>query len=173
MKLGLALLAVVLLVVEGGLVLSWFTAPPDAKAAGPGGWINIGIFFAVAVISFFGSLFLSRELRAPEGRIDDGDVRLAIAASFVLVFFALLSFFLFLPDQRSQFARDAAGQLFALMGLVVGFYFATTGALEFAKIRERRTGRRLEDDRDETANTTATGTNVASGSRVRTPSGGA
>jgi len=81
---------------------------------------------------------VSRELRTPKGSIGDGDVRLAITASFLMVFFVLLSYFSFLPEGPNDFARDVAGQLFALTGLVVGFYFATTGALEYVRIRERQ-----------------------------------
>ena len=80
---------------------------------------------------------MSRELRTPKGSIGDGDVRLAITASFLMVFFVLLSYFSFLPEGPNDFARDVAGQLFALTGLVVGFYFATTGALEYVRIRAR------------------------------------
>lgn len=142
---GVGLVGVVILLMWGSLALA--EALPGERYS-----ISIGAFFAIAVVSFFGFLLYSRELREPAGVFDDADVRLAITCSFVTLYFALITFSLFAQGEPSGFARSLVDDLLTLTGIVVGFYFATTGALEYARIRERR-GRREEPPPSESGRT--------------------
>ncbi len=125
---------------EGGLVWIYY-------AQGPGLHIAIGMFFAIAVVSFFGMLFLSRNLRVPAGTFDDGDVRLAIASSIIVTFFTVLSYGLFSFTEENKVTDALLDQVFTLTGVVVAFYFATTGAVEIFRIREQgRTARHASEE---------------------------
>lgn len=94
--------------------------------------------FVIGVATFVGTLNISRELRgSPSTTFDDGDVRLAVASTFVTVFLALVSFYAFTLDEPTPFARILIERFLDLTALVVGFYFATSGAIEFLQLRER------------------------------------
>jgi hypothetical protein len=96
---------------------------------------------AIALISFIAFMHFSRELRGRRGAFQDGDVRFAITGSFVTVFFALLSFFSFASVQQpTEVGKQFFASFLNLTLLIVGFYFATTGALEIVRIRENRKG---------------------------------
>ena len=104
------------------------------------------VVFAIGITSFVGALNISRSMRGTPGRFEEGDVRFALAISFVAVFFALLSFYAFSRDEPTGFARSLIETFLDQTALVVGFYFATSGALEFVKIRERRRAGRDGDE---------------------------
>jgi hypothetical protein len=124
-----SLTAVLVLVTTVSLI--WASAADDEVAA----LVRSGTVFLVGVISFFGFLWLSRALRTPRGVFQDGDVRLAIAAAFFTVYIELLSLYAFADGEPTDFASSFADDFQTLTGLVVGFYFATSGALEWARIR--------------------------------------
>jgi uncharacterized membrane protein len=97
-----------------------------------------GATFATAMASFFGFMMLSRASRDETGVFQDGDVRLAVACSFVTIYFELFALFLFSETDLGGFGRTLADNLLTQTALIIGFYFATTGALEYAKLRQGR-----------------------------------
>lgn len=101
-------------------------------------FLYVGAFFAIGLVSFIGGLYVARYVRFPPGVFQDGDVRFAIALAFVTVFFAMLAFFVFSPYRLDppDFVKQWTDNMLAITGLVVGFYFATSGALEFVKARQ-------------------------------------
>jgi hypothetical protein len=101
--------------------------------------------FAIGYVSFVGFLNISRALRGSPGAFQDGDVRLALTCAFVAVFFALLSFYAFTLDEPTPFAQQIIDSFLTITVIVVGFYFATTGAIELFKIRERGRARTPEE----------------------------
>ena len=72
-----------------------------------------------------------------------GDVRFALTCSFVTVFFALLSFFSFARVPRpTEIGQSFFSNFLTITVLIVGFYFATTGAIELGGLI--RDGKRQE-----------------------------
>jgi hypothetical protein len=96
------------------------------------------VVFAIGIISFVGSLNISAERRDRPGRFQDGDVRFAVAVAFVAVFFAMLSFYAFSRDVPTNFGQSLVNTLLDQTALIVGFYFATSGALEYLNRRQRQ-----------------------------------
>ena len=97
---------------------------------------------ACAVVAFF-LLFLGfLRLR--------GSIRDAIAGSFLLGYFWLLSQLLFLPGLRDGLLRDPSGQLVfqqftVIVGIVVAFYFVASGAVNVtAKLANAKSKENLE-----------------------------
>lgn len=99
---------------------------------------------ACAVVAFF-LLFLGfLRLR--------GSIRDAIAGSCLLGYFWLLSQLLFLPGLRDGLLRDPSGQLVfqqftVIVGIVVAFYFAASGAVNVtAKLTNAKSKENLEGE---------------------------
>jgi hypothetical protein len=99
---------------------------------------------ACAVVAFF-LLFLGfLRLR--------GSIRDAIAGSFLLGYFWLMSQLLFLPGLRDGLLRDPSGQLVlqqftVIVGIVVAFYFAASGAVNVtAKLANAKSKETLEGE---------------------------
>ena len=137
-----ALTALIILIWVGALTWNYFLRPTSAFA-------YTAAIFAIGYISFIGFLNISRALRGTPGTFQDGDVRLALTCAFVAVFFALLSFYSFTIDEPTLFAQNIIDSFLTVTVVVVGFYFATTGAIELFKIRERsRTSAPAESERD-------------------------
>lgn len=101
--------------------------------------------FIMGITTFVGVLNISRDLRGTPGTFEDGDVRLAVTCTFVILFLTLLSFFTFATNSEpGPFAETLIREFLVLTALIIGFYFATSGSIEFLKIRERqRAGRTL------------------------------
>ena len=101
--------------------------------------IMSGATFAAAMAAFYGFMMLSRAARDESGVFQDGDVRLAVACAFVTMYLELLALFIFSPETKlSDIGKVLAENLLTQTALIVGFYFATTGALEYAKLRGSR-----------------------------------
>lgn len=98
-------------------------------------------------MTFVGSLSISRDLRGKKDTFQDGDVRFALTCSFVTVFIALLSFFTFTADQPTEFAQAFFKEFLNITALIVGFYFATTAAIEFARMRQNGKGKERDESR--------------------------
>jgi hypothetical protein len=97
----------------------------------------VGIF-AIGVVSFLGMLAVGHQ----SGRVrafEPGEVRTALTTSFAMVFFASVAIFLFSTNEVGDFGRTLMDNLTSLFGVVLGFYFASSAAVEYAKIKE--TGR--------------------------------
>lgn len=110
-----------------------------------------GALIAAAVISFIGFLLIGNYL-SDRTALEASQMRTAIAGTFVVTYFAILGLFVFSTYTPTDFASRITNDLLGQVALVVGFYFATSGALEFARIRQR--GRETEggtstEDREE------------------------
>ncbi len=90
--------------------------------------------FAIAVIAFLGILLLAHRV-ASYRPFDSGEMRMAIAGSFTIVYFVVLAIFLFSISIPTSFAQDYVRNLTTLMGVIVAFYFASSAAVQYAKIR--------------------------------------
>jgi hypothetical protein len=106
-----------------------------SKFAGDAFWPYVASA-ACAVVAFF-LLFLGfLRLR--------GSIRDAVAGSFLLGYFWLLSQLLFLPGLRDGLLQNASGQLVfqqftVIVGIVVAFYFVASGAVNvMAKLASAR-----------------------------------
>jgi hypothetical protein len=95
----------------------------------------VGVF-AVGVVSFFGTLALAHR-SSPDGPYDSSEVRLAVTAAFMMVFFAALGIFLFSKNDVGPFGQSLMNNLTSLFAVVVGFYFASTAVVEYGRSRER------------------------------------
>ncbi|HEU4354847.1 MAG TPA: hypothetical protein VFT27_04590 [Actinomycetota bacterium] len=95
-----------------------------------------GALIATAVISFIGFLLIGNYL-SDRTALEASQMRTAIAGTFVVTYFAILGLFVFSTYTPTDFASRITNDLLGQVALVVGFYFATSGALEFARIRER------------------------------------
>jgi hypothetical protein len=124
-KTALWLGAAMVLALPVGLVIGFLT-----HSAAP----RMVAVFAIAVISFLGILLLAHAV-ASHRPFDSGEMRMAIAGSFVIVYFVVLAIFLFSINQPTQFAQDYVRNLTSLMGVIVAFYFASSAAVQYAKIR--------------------------------------
>jgi hypothetical protein len=141
----ISLAVIIVLLWAGTLGLNYFWR--RATAVGPTTstfWPDPSFFytftlFVMGLLSFIGFLNISRELRGERETFQDGDVRFALTCSFVTVFFALLSFFIFTRDQPSDFAQRFFDSFLNITVLIVGFYFATTGVIEVVAGRGTRT----------------------------------
>jgi hypothetical protein len=141
----MSLALIIVLLWAATLALNYFWR--RATAVGPTAptfWPDPSFFytftlFVLGLLSFIGFLSISRELRGERETFQDGDVRFALTSSFVTVFFALLSFFIFTRDQPSEFAQRFFDSFLNITVLIVGFYFATTGVIEVVGGRHNRT----------------------------------
>jgi hypothetical protein len=96
--------------------------------------------FAIGVVSFLGML----GIRRPGGRttsFEPGEIRTALATSFTMVFFAAVGIFLFSTNSVGDFGRSLMDNLTSLFGVVIGFYFASSAVVEYARIRGARAER--------------------------------
>jgi hypothetical protein len=99
----------------------------------------VGVF-AVGVVSFFGTLSLAHR-SSPNSPHDSSEVRLAVTAAFMMVYFAALGIFLFSINTVGSFGQNLMNNMTSLFGVVVGFYFASSAVVEYSRSREReRTG---------------------------------
>ncbi|MCH8047930.1 MAG: hypothetical protein IID44_29905 [Planctomycetes bacterium] len=81
-----------------------------------------GALFAIAVVTFMGTLRAS------------GDMRTAIAASFVMIYFALLAALATSAINRDQIDNPVGTELWKnftyLVGVIIVFYFGSTATVE-------------------------------------------
>jgi hypothetical protein len=96
---------------------------------------RMGAIFAIGVVSFLGMLSISHQgVRTPG--FQPGEIRTALATSFTMVFFAAVAIFLFSTNTVGDFGRTLMDNLTSLFGVVIGFYFASSAVVEYAKVRE-------------------------------------
>jgi hypothetical protein len=65
----------------------------------------------------------------------------------MIVYLTVLSFFTFTIDSPPPGAKPFLDTLLTTTSIVVGFYFATTGAIEVATIRQDRRGKEQDTTR--------------------------
>jgi hypothetical protein len=96
----------------------------------------LGVFGA-GMIVFFGLLIVG-------GGISDTVMRHAVGAAFVVVFFGLLATGAFHEEWKHSVIGDKlVDNLTTLFGVVVAFYFGSTGAVEYLKHRENEITKRV------------------------------
>lgn len=110
-----------------GLWLSTLSRFGRAPLAGAIGVISMSTFVLL--------LLLGHYAKTGKGGFDKGSIRLAIAGSFVVVYFAVLSLFAFLEYEPTAFAEKIADDMTIQVGVIVAFYFATETGLEYLKVR--------------------------------------
>jgi uncharacterized membrane protein len=121
------------------VILYWVALVLQRQFHDQAGEIMSGATFAAAMAAFYGFMMLSRAARDETGVFQDGDVRLAVACAFVTMYLELLALIIFSPEfQLSEIGKVLTENLLTQTALIVGFYFATTGALEYAKLRGNR-----------------------------------
>ena len=81
---------------------------------------------SVGVITFFGVLMLVNYLSKSKV-LDKGEMRKAIAASFVVIYFALLSLLTFtgFGPSNTELAETIIGHFTYLVGIIIVFYFGS------------------------------------------------
>jgi hypothetical protein len=141
-----------LLVVIGALVLWVYGAgiavdladSNDTFGLAP---VAVGVF-GVVVVGFFGVLFLPREGSA-HGGLTDAAMRHAFGTAFLLGYFAIAFAAIFHKEwDHSKLGDDLINEATTLLGVVVAFYFASTGTVEYLKHRERQMTIRAGRDPD-------------------------
>ncbi len=94
--------------------------------------------FAIGVVSFLGMLSLGHQGGAYRP-FDSHEIRSAVTVAFVIVYFGVLSIFLFSINRPTSFANTVFGTFTPLMGVILGFYFASGAVEEFMRRRTSRT----------------------------------
>ncbi|TET62872.1 hypothetical protein E3J48_03600 [Candidatus Aerophobetes bacterium] len=94
---------------------------------------------SIGVITFLGILMLANYL-SDSPTLDKGEMRKAITGSFIAVYFALVSLLTFtgFSPSSEKLAETIIGHFTYLVGIVVVFYFGSSGVREYLKFKERR-----------------------------------
>ena len=94
---------------------------------------------SIGLITFLGILMLVNYL-SESPALDRGEMRKAIAGSFIAVYFALVSLLTFtgFSPSSEKLAETIIGHFTYLVGIVVIFYFGSSGVREYLKFKERR-----------------------------------
>lgn len=94
---------------------------------------------SVGIVSFFGILMLVNYL-SESPALEKGEVRKALAGSFIVVYFTIISLFTFTEFSLSDtgIAKTIIGHFTYLIGIIIVFYFASSSVREFLKTREKR-----------------------------------
>ncbi len=79
----------------------------------------------IGVITFFGTLMLANYLSG-SADLNKGEIRKAITASFIAVYFVLVSLFSFSEFNPSNLAETIIGHFTYLVGIIVVFYFGSS-----------------------------------------------
>ena len=103
--------------------------------------VTTGIVTVYAVLLHFLRL-------APDGRLQDADIRIAIALSTTLVYLMLVGYGVFLADEKmGEFAKTLTTSFTSIVGVVVAFYFGASAYVE-TKRAATHINRTAETSRD-------------------------
>jgi len=93
---------------------------------------------SVGVITFLGILMLSNYL-SESPKLDKGEMRKAIAASCIAVYFVLLSLLTFagFSPSDTKIATTMVGHFSYIVGIVIVFYFGSRPVEKFIELREK------------------------------------
>ena len=111
------------------------------------GW-SVG---SIGVITFLGILMLVNYL-SESTAFDKGEMRKAIAGSFIAVYFALVSLLTFTdfsPSDNTELAKTIIGHFTTLIEIIIVFYFVSSGVREYLKFKERRQNSKEEQKKPE------------------------
>ena len=105
---------------------------------------------SMGVITFLGILMLVNYLSVSRA-FDQGEMRKAITGSFVAVYFALVSLLTFrgFCPSDTELAGTIIGHFTYLVGIVIVFYFGSSGVREYLKFKERRQKAKEEQKKPE------------------------
>ena len=100
---------------------------------------------SVGIVTFFGILMLVNYL-SESPALEKGEVRKAIAGSFIAVYFTIVSLFTFteLSVSETETAKTIIGHFTYLIGIIVVFYFASSSVREYLRIKEKRENSKKE-----------------------------
>lgn len=112
------------------------------KCRDPG--ITILALPGIGIITFLGILVLCHNRNGRAG-FNKAEMRCAIAATFMVVYFTMLGVLLFSGMEPSQSATTLINNFTYLVGVVVVFYFGSTAVVEHATAKYRRIGAGLNN----------------------------
>ena len=92
---------------------------------------------SVGLITFTGNLLLVNYL-SNSPTLDKGEVRKAMAGSFIAVYFALISLLTFaeIRPADAELAKIIIGHFTYLVGIIIVFYFGSRAVTEYLKVKE-------------------------------------
>ena len=97
------------------------------------GWVALTVTLALGmIVTLFGLLALPGG-RSKEGVFREERVRLAIAATLLVVYFTLFSNAVLFGQEDKNINQQMMETLTQLMTIVLPFYFGTSGLVEWAK----------------------------------------
>lgn len=99
----------------------------------------------IGIITFFGTLTLANYL-SKDSRLDKGEIRKAMAASLIVVYFALVSL-VTCPGcgaQESEFSKQIVEHFTWVIGIVIVFYFGSRLVQEWLKSNNESQGATTE-----------------------------
>ncbi len=93
---------------------------------------------SVGIVTFFGILMLVNYLSSSPA-LDKGEMRKAIAGSFIAVYFVLVSLLTFTGFGHSnpELAGTIIGHFTSLVKIIIIFYFGSSMVREYLKIKEK------------------------------------
>ncbi len=102
--------------------------------------LNVSIIFSICsigVITFIGLLMLVNSVSESRS-FDKGEMRKAITGSFISVYFAVVALLMFkgVKTVDPDLSKTIIGHLTYLVGIIIVFYFGTSGVREFLKNRK-------------------------------------
>ncbi len=92
---------------------------------------TIFVIIITGMLTFFG--FVSRNVHGkPDARIEDPDIRIAIAASLTMMYMVIAGYGIWVTrlESPSPIAQTLLTSLSTLVGTVIAFYFGTSAYLE-------------------------------------------
>lgn len=94
---------------------------------------------SVGIITFFGILMLVNYLSSSPA-LDKGEMRKAIAGSFIAVYFVLVSLLTFTGFGHSNpdLTGTIIGHFTSLVKIIIIFYFGSSMVREYLKLKEKR-----------------------------------
>jgi hypothetical protein len=100
----------------------------------------------IGVITFLGILVLSH--RSGHRGFSTGEMRSAIAATFMVVYFTMLGILMFFYGKLPEMAPTLIKNFTNLMGVVIAFYFGSTAVVEYATEKYRHTSEKASPAAD-------------------------
>jgi hypothetical protein len=127
-------------------------------------WNNLGFGVSVlavsgiGVITFLGILVLSH--RSGHRGFSTSEMRSAMAATFMVVYFTMLGILMFCYSKLPLMAPTLIKNFTYLMGVVIAFYFGSTAAVEHAREKYRHASDRDSPTERLQTNSELTGSGV-------------
>jgi hypothetical protein len=110
--------------------------------------VTVFALSGIGVITFLGILVLSH--RSGHRGFSTGEMRSAIAATFMVVYFTMLGILMFFYSDLPKAAPTLVKNFTYLVGVVIAFYFGSTAAVEHATEKYKHTsdkGSRPQDSK--------------------------